>query len=420
MFNPFDQKPMLLGDTIMDWEKMYPKPYSKMNVDPYTKTRVILMNGIEVESILFLHQFHRNCTNNELRRDLAMLRRSEQQQQKRINWLSPIDETPLETTIGYEHLAVDLTAWLAQNEPNPYVKQTLDFALLEDFDHLYRYANLLNFDKNVPAHNLVQDYVEITPGRPTISEHRHPNEAIRFYVDFKTADIQTKLNTLIITAAEQQTMNFYMNIGPTYYNDLGRQLYQEIAMIEEQHVSQYGSLLDPNCTWLENLLLHQYMECYLYYSFYQTEVDPNIKLIWESHLEQEIAHLHRAADLLAMYENKHWSTVVPGPFPKPLNFHDTKNYVRDVMYHQTELTADYVHLKHINDLPDNHGFFWYQNAVNHDVNMVPSHVVITEHQNKFGNDYRSEVDVHPVNSLRNRRVDNTEIGRSKSRVPQFV
>lgn len=77
MFNPFDQKPMLLGDTIMDWEKMYPKPYSKMNVDPYTKTRVILMNGIEVESILFLHQFHRNCTNNELRRDLAMLRRSD-------------------------------------------------------------------------------------------------------------------------------------------------------------------------------------------------------------------------------------------------------------------------------------------------------------------------------------------------------
>ena len=102
MFNPFDQQPMLLGDGIMDWEKIYPKPYSKQTADPYTKTRVILMNGIEVECALFLHQFHRNCTNNELRRDLAFLRRSEQQQQKRVNWLSPIDETPLETTIGYE------------------------------------------------------------------------------------------------------------------------------------------------------------------------------------------------------------------------------------------------------------------------------------------------------------------------------
>ena len=117
MFNPFDQQPMLLGDAIMDWEELYPKPYSKQTVDPYTKTRVILMNGIEVESTLFLHQFHRNCTNNELRRDLAFLRRSEQQQQKRINWLSPIDETPLETTIGYATPGSGSTAWLAQNEP---------------------------------------------------------------------------------------------------------------------------------------------------------------------------------------------------------------------------------------------------------------------------------------------------------------
>jgi len=420
MFNPFDQQPMLLGDGIMDWEKIYPKPYSKQTVDPYTKTRVILMNGIEVESTLFLHQFHRNCTNNELRRDLAFLRRSEQQQQKRVNWLSPIDETPLETTIGYEHLAVDLTAWLAQNEPDPYVKETLDFALLEDFDHLYRYANLLNFDKNIPAHTLVQNYVEITPGRPTIAEHRHPNEAVRFPVCFKSADIQTKLNTLIITSAEQQTMNFYMNIGASYYNDLGRQLYQEIAMIEEQHVSQYGSLLDPNCTWLENLLLHQYMECYLYYSFYQDEVDPNIKMIWETHLTQEIAHLHRAADLLQQYENKHWSTVVPGPFPKLLHFHDTRDYVRDVMSKQTELTADYEYLKNINDIPDNHGFFWYQNTVNHNVDMVPSHVVINEHQRKFRKDYRSEVDVHPVPALRERTIDNTQIARTKQRVTQFV
>lgn len=313
-----------------------------------------------------------------------------------------------------------MTAWLAMNEPNPYVKETLDFALLEDFDHLYRYANLLNLDKNIPAHTLVQNYVEITPGRPTIAEHRHPNEAVRFPVCFKSADIQTKLNTLIITSAEQQTMNFYMNIGAAYYNDLGRQLYQEIAMIEEQHVSQYGSLLDPNCTWLENLLLHQYMECYLYYSFYQDEVDPHIKMIWESHLAQEIAHLHRAADLLQQYEGKHWSTVVPGPFPKLLHFHDTRAYVREVMARQTELTADYEYVKPIGDLPDNHGFFWYQNTINHDVDMVPSHVVITQHQSKFRKDYRSEVDVHPVPALRERTIDNTQIGRTKQRVTQYV
>ena len=194
MFNPFAEKPIPLGDAVMDWKTIYPKPYDKNMVDPHTKVRVILMNGIEVEAAIFSHQFHRHCTDNELRRELAFSRRIEQQQQKRINWLSPIGETPLETTIGYEHVAVDLTAWLAQNEPDPYVKDTLDFALLEDFDHLYRYANLLDLDKNIPAQKLVKEYVEITPGRPTIAEHRHPSEAVRGYINFKNADIRTKLN----------------------------------------------------------------------------------------------------------------------------------------------------------------------------------------------------------------------------------
>ncbi|MCL2024006.1 MAG: hypothetical protein FWG82_06525, partial [Oscillospiraceae bacterium] len=138
MFKPFEQKPMKCMDTIMDWKTVYPKPYSKADADPYTKIRIILMNGIECEAAAFSHQFHRHCTDNDLRRELAMMRRCEQLQQKHVNWLKPLDETQLETTIGFEHVAVDLTAWLAQNEPDPYVKAALDFALLEDFDHLYR------------------------------------------------------------------------------------------------------------------------------------------------------------------------------------------------------------------------------------------------------------------------------------------
>lgn len=414
MFNPFEQKPIQIEDGLMDWETMYPKAYSKHDIDPYTKIRIILMNGIEVEAAIFSHQFHRNCTNNDLRRELALLRRIEQQQQKHVNWLKPVDETQIETTIGYEHVAVDLTAWLAQNEPDPYVKESLDFALLEDFDHLYRFSNLLNLDQNIPSENLVKKYVEITPGRPTIAEHRHPIDTVRKYINFKTADIRSKLNILIITSGEQQTMNFYMNLGNTYANDLGRLLYMEIAMIEEEHVSQYGSLLDPNSTWLENLLLHEYMECYLYYSFYQDELDKNIKSIWEMHLHQEIAHLHKAAQLLAKYENKQWEQFIPGPFPKLLQFHDTRDYVRQILAEQIELTADKETLKNVHDLPDNHTFFRYQEKVNHDVDSVPSHAVINRHIEMNGEDYRAEVKPNAVEDLRNRQIDNTRIARTKT------
>lgn len=413
MLKPFEQKPMKLDDTLMDWKSMYPKPYNKNEVDPYTRIRIILMNGIEVEAAMFSHQFHRHCGSNELRRELAIMRRVEQQQQKHINWLKPLDETQLETTIGYEHVAVDLTAWLAQNEPDKYAKQVLDFALLEDFDHLYRYANLLNLDHNIPAQQIVKNYVEITPGRPTIAEHRYPYEEVKNHLDFKTADIRSKLNALIITAGEQQTMNFYMNLGNTYSNDLGRQLYMEIAMIEEQHVSQYGSLLDPTSTWLECLLLHEYMECYLYYSFYEDERDPNIKPVWELHLQQELAHLHKAAELLQSYEKRSWEQVVPAEFPKLLQFHDTRDYVRQVLGEQILLTADRESYAPVPKLADSHKFFMYQNKVNSDVNTVASHVVIEQHQNKNREDYRAETSPNPVEGLTGRTCDNTSIAREK-------
>lgn len=157
--------------------------------------------------------------------------------------MSPSDETPLETTIDYEQLAIGLTATLAMREPDPYVKAAMDFALLEDFDHLYRYANLLDMDEDVPAHKLTLDMVEITPGRPTIAEHRHPCDTVFRPGEASRMDIQTILGAMTLTAGEQQTMNFYMNVGNTLPEGYPRDLYQEIAMVEEEHVTQYGELI---------------------------------------------------------------------------------------------------------------------------------------------------------------------------------
>lgn len=188
--------------------------------------------------------------------------------------MKPADETILETTIGYEQLAVELTANLARREKDPYVKMALDFALLEDFDHLYRFSNMLMHDMNIDASRLVGKRTEITPGRPTIAEHRFPEDDVRRACDNKKADPVTRLNAAIITAAEQQTMNFYMNVGNTYPTEEGKKLFLEIAMIEEQHVTQYGCLTDTGCTWLAGLLEHEYTECYLYYSCAKDETDP--------------------------------------------------------------------------------------------------------------------------------------------------
>lgn len=276
-FNPFEQKPENLDKLFCDWETMYPQSYSKNDVSPFTKLRCILTNGAEYEAVWFSHQFFRHCDDNDLRRELALVRKSEQAQQKIGACVKPKDETVLETTIGYEQLAVELTAMLAMREPDKRVKAALDFALLEDFDHLYRYSDLLDMEHGVHAENLVGDLTEIMPARPTITHHRYPMDEVKKPVDFRKASPITKLDVAIITAAEQQTMNYYMNQCGFYETDLGRRLYQEIAMVEEQHVSQYGSLLDVNQTWLENWLNHEYTECYVYYSCYKDETDKHIK-----------------------------------------------------------------------------------------------------------------------------------------------
>ena len=414
--NPFDLKPQKANKIFTSWNKVLVKPYDKNAVDPYTRLRVILMSGTEFESVRYSHAFQRACANNDVRRRLAFMRRGEQIQQKRVAGLKPANETILEHTIGYEQLAVDLTANLAVTEKNSYVKKQLDFALLEDFDHLYRYSDLLELEKGGDPKKLVGDYTEIMPGRPTVSEYRHPYDDVDFYINNYLNDLKTKLNINIITAAEQQTMNFYMNVANLYASPLGRKLYNEIAMIEEQHVTGYGSLKDPSCTWWEGLLMNEYTECYLYYSCYMDEKDERIKAIWEQHFEEEVAHLHEAADLLKTYEGKVWQQVLPegGEFPELLKFRSQKPYIREVLK-SVRLTGVEEGWEELDKVPDSFRYFNYNAKTNGNTASVGTHLVIDKTIKSFGADWRLQDKDHPVRALSDRKKDNIEVGRVKGK-----
>lgn len=416
--NPFKEKAKSIEKSLQNWKQLYPKSYNKREVDPYTKTRIILMNGTEFEANWFSHQFARHTDDNDLRRALALTREVEKQQQLKISLLKPINETVLEHTIGYEQLAVDLTAELAKRELDCNVKTALDFALLEDFDHLYRYANLLEMEQGVAAEWLVGRYTEIMPGRPTIAHHRYPMDNVRRSIDAKNSDVQTVLNTMIITAAEQQTMNYYMNVTNFACTDMGRKLYQEIALVEEEHVTHYESLMDPNATWLEMLLWHEYCECYLYWSCYMTETDPYVKGLWEENLEMEISHLHKAAELLKKYECKDWQEVIKdGEFPAPISLHQNIDYVRKILGDTVQYTSVKDGYMRVKDLPSDADFFRFQSIINPTTQIVPSNCVIETFISKRGADYRYQIAPSPILELRNRRADNTSVGREPGAAP---
>jgi hypothetical protein len=399
-FNPLEQKGVPLDQQLRSWSELNVDPYDKNTIHPYSRSRVIVMNGIEVESIIFGHQFNRRTDNIEIKNALALARRVDQQQQKAINWLSPGDETPLETTIGYEQVAIDLTAWLAQTEPDPYIKQTLDFGLLEDFDHLYRYANLYELINGARAEELTQDLTEIMPGRPTVVEHRFPADDVRRHFDRHTVDPLTRMHAMTITAGEQQTMNFYMNHGPDFMEPIARGLYLEIAMIEEQHVTQYESMLDPLTSWLEDLVFHKYNEVYMYHSFMEDETeDRRLKQLWELHLNMEIEQLKEAGRLLQKFEGKEPMEILPPELPLGVKFQSNKEYVRQVLAEQIDLRADGADYVPLDTLPPGHRYFEYQKMVNAGGN--PTEQVIEQNRAAQGREYRLQTEgEHPVVDLR--------------------
>jgi hypothetical protein len=398
--NPLEQKGVAVEDQFRSWSELNVAPYDKLDVHPYTRTRVILMNGIEVESIMFSHQFARHTDNLEIKRALALSRRVDAQQQKVINGLNPGDQTPLETTIGYEQVAVDLTAWLARHEPEPMLKQALDFALLEDFDHLYRYANLYELLDGKDATTLTDHLTEITPGRPTILEHRHPHDDVRGHYETHTVDPLSRMHVMTIVAAEQQTMNFYMNHGSDWIEPIARGLYAEIALIEEQHVTHYESLLDPLDSWLKQLVFHEYNETYLYWSMLQNEEDRRIASIWELHLDMEIGQLHAACELLRRYEGLEPEQILPKALPDtPVTFEPNKDYVREILASQIDLGADGTDYVSDDALPPTHRSRHYREIVN--AGDVPSEMVVDENRRQNGREFRDETEgQHPVTELR--------------------
>ncbi|MDF3035173.1 MAG: hypothetical protein K0S28_447 [Paucimonas sp.] len=336
-FDLFNSKGCPLDRQKFTWKDMVPKTISKLDDDAFTRVRIILMNGIETEALRFQHAAAR--MNRELRLPLAEIRRKEQHQQTMINWLIGPDHSPLETTIAYEQVAIEVTASLAQNEPDPYLAQVYRFGLLEDFDHLYRYSALLDRLEGKDANNILQSYTDILPGRATVDEHRAPEDDLRTPYDRKNAVAATKINALTLVAGEFQTHDYYMNIGPLFADPVARQLYAEIASIEEQHVTQYGSLINPEETLLEQWLVHEATEAFNYYSCLEQESNHHVKAIWERFLDYELGHFHYVAELFKRYDGRDPAEVLQGAMPEPIRYESHRDYVRQVLAAEVDLRA---------------------------------------------------------------------------------
>lgn len=366
-FNALKEKGTPLEKQVRSWHEIAKKPFNKTLVDCYTRTRQILMNGIEVEAWNFKHNFARITDDQEVKEFLAVSKRIEDTQQTTVNWQTPSDQSILETTLGYEQVAVDLTAWLAQNEPDKYVKETFDFGLLEDFDHLYRYSQWAYLEHGISPNDIVQEQTDIILGRPTQNHHNCNIIRLRTPYDKAKTSPQTKVNIYTLVSGEQQTHNYYAEHGMAYGNQCIRETYAEIKDVEEEHVTMYESLIDPTESLYEKLLLHEFMEVCNYYTCMTDETDERLKKIWEMFLDFEIGHLKIAAEIFQKRENRDAEEVIGTEIVIPCRFKSQKEYVKTILNTQIQkrLSSDKGYLE-IKDLPEDWGSYPVQKAQNKD------------------------------------------------------
>ena len=170
-------------------------------------------------------------------------------------------------------------------------------------------------------------------------EHRFPVDDLRKPYDRASAKTITKLCALTIRAAEHQAHDYYMTIGPKFSDPLARQVYAEIASLEEQHVTQYESIIDAGESWLEKWLLHEANEVYNYWSSVESEKNPRIRLIWERFLDYELGHFQLVRRLFEDTEHRDAEEIVSRKLPEPIRYESQREFVREVLGKEVDLRA---------------------------------------------------------------------------------
>jgi len=208
---------------------------------------------------------------------------------------------------------------------------------------------------------------DVTLARPT--QYHHNDNAIRIrkpYDKDKTSPI-TKVNILTLVSAEQQTHNYYAEHGFMYGNTDLKRLYAEICDVEEEHVTMYESLIDPNESWFEKWLIHEFTEVCNYYNCYKDEVCDKLKLIWEEMMQMEIAHLQIAAEMFKKHENRDPEEIIGTELILPCHFESQKKYVTNVIENEVDkrLCGD-MHYKKIDELAKDWPSYKVQEIVNKD------------------------------------------------------
>ena len=316
---------------------------------------------------------------------------------------------PVEEAVRLEQLEADLTAALWAMPGARCVRPALEFSLLEETDQLYRFANLLDDEQDTAAERVAGPRTEITPGRPCVAAHRDPRDSVFSPLDFDAAPRGALLAAALMAPLQRLLAGHYAARAGEAGSAIARALFAEMALIEEQHATQYESLWDPRWTALDGLTLRQWALSCAYRSLLAAETDAALAALWQAHLTEALEGLEALCALPGVGEA---ARALRGDAPPPPFLRgDTAALVRRLMPRQVTLTMLEDSLVPAGQLPGGCRYAAWQRALCGDGADVPSHRVVSRYAARYGTDYRFERRASPIEALQNRKADNLTLGR---------
>lgn len=324
MFNPLDHRGIPLDRQVADWRELTLTGIDPEQVEPYTRCRIVAMSGMENAAVRFDRQIDRLTTDPDLRGRFELLRSVEARQRRAVAGLLAAPGGVLETTLTYEEAAVDLDSWLARTEPDRPRRRVYECDALEDFQHVYRYAELLDAVQPRRTSHLVDEVDGMLPGRLGAPSPEHPAEP-------DAPELMSTLNAITMLAVEQQAADFYDRVDADVLEPAIRPVYREVSWAEREQIDRHQALVEPGPSRWEQLVTREYNECRLYYAFLDQESDRRIRAVWELNLQMELAHLQLASDLLRRFDGREPEEVVGTGLPDQPGFEANRTYLRQLL-----------------------------------------------------------------------------------------
>ena len=72
--------------------------------------------------------------------------------------------------------------------------------------------------------------------------------------------------------------------------------------MESQHITHYGSMINPDESPRERMLLQEACEVWNYAACVEQESNPRVKAVWERFLDYELGHLQAAIALFQQHD----------------------------------------------------------------------------------------------------------------------